>query len=199
VFTWRSAVRETKTYTIRNVDSKPKTLVVEHAVRQGYRLIDAKPSETTASAYRFEVKLAPQGTQKLAVTEENLISQTVVLTNASTDFLMLYVENKELDAAGRKQLERIVEQKRAIAENNGEIQRTESQINDLVRDQERIRQNIESLNRVSGQQEAVQNYARQLVAQDGQLTSLRERQAGLKDKKTALAAELNRLIEGMEF
>jgi len=52
---------------------------------------------------------------------------------------------------------------------------------------------------VSGQQEAVQNYSRQLVAQDGKLASLREQQAGLKDKKTALQAALNQMIEAMEF
>ncbi len=199
VFTWRTAVRETKTYTIRNVDAKPKTLIVEHAIRPGYKLIDSKPAETTASAYRFEVRLAPQGSGKLPVTEEQLVSQTVQLSNASPDFLLLYVQNKALDEAGRKQLERIAGQKRTIAGNDGDIQRTEEQINELVRDQDRIRQNIMSLNRVGGQQDAVQNYARQLVAQDGQLASLRERQAGLKDKKAALAAELNQLIEAMEF
>ncbi len=198
-FTWRTAVRETKTYTVRNVDAKPKTLIVEHPIRPGYRLIDAKPAETTASAYRFEVKLAPQATGKLSVTEENLLSQTVALSNQLTDFLLVYVQNKDLTEAGRKQLERIVEQKRAIAANDGEIHRTEGQINDLVKDQERIRQNIQSLNRVSGQQEAVQNYARQLVAQDGQLASLREREAGLKNKKTTLAGALDQLIEAMEF
>jgi hypothetical protein len=199
VLTVRSASRETKTYTIRNVDAKPKTLIVEHAIREGYRLIDGKPAETTASAYRFEVKLAPQGTAKLAVTEEQLESETTELTNAAPDFLLVYVQNKELDQAGRKQLERIAGQKRLIAENDAAIKRGDQDVNDLVRDQDRIRQNIMSLNRVSGQQEAVQNYARQLVAQDGQLASLRERQAGLKNKKTALEAALNQTIEAMEF
>ena len=199
VLTVRSASRETKTYTVHNVDAKPKTLIVEHAIRPGYRLIDGKPAETTASAYRFEMKLAPQGTVRLPVTEEQLESETTELTNATSDFLLVYVQNKELDQAGRKQLERIAGEKRLIAENDAAIKLGDQEISDLVRDQDRIRQNIMSLNRVSGQQEAVQNYARQLVAQDGQLASLRERQAGLKNKKAALEAELNQTIETMEF
>jgi Domain of unknown function (DUF4139) len=199
VLTVRSASRETKTYTVHNVDAKPKTLIVEHAIRPGYRLIDGKPAETTASAYRFEMKLAPQATARLPVTEEQLESETTELTNATSDFLLVYVQNKELDQAGRKQLERIAGEKRLIAENDAGIKLGDQEINDLVRDQDRIRQNIMSLNRVSGQQEAVQNYARQLVAQDGQLASLRERQAGLKNKKAALEAELNQTIEAMEF
>jgi len=199
LLTVRTAARETKTYTIHNVDAKPKTLIVEHAIRQGYRLIDAKPSETTASAYRFEVKLAPQATEKPPVTEERLVDQTVALANTSSDFLLTYIQNKELDAAGRKQLEAIAGQQRLIAENNAAIQRCDQEINDLVQDQQRIRQNIVTLNQVSGQQEQVQNYARRLSAQEAELATRRDRQAERKQKKTALEAGLNKLIEGMEF
>ena len=61
VLTTRSAVQETKTFTIKNVDAKAKTLVIEHGQRPGYTLLGLKPSETTANAYRFEVKLAASG------------------------------------------------------------------------------------------------------------------------------------------
>ncbi len=199
VFTVRMAERETKTYTIRNVDAKPKTLIVEHAVREGYRLVDTKPSETTASVYRFEVKLPPQGTEKLPVTEERLLEQNFTLVSASPDFLLTYIQNKDLDEAGRTQLERIAGQQLLIAENDAAIQRGDKEINTLVQDQERIRQNISTLNQVSGQQEQVQNYARKLSSQETELASLRDRQAERKQKKTALEGELNKMIEGMEF
>ena len=199
VLTVRSAVRETKTYTIRNVDAKPKTLIVEHAIRPDFRLIQTKPAETTASAYRFEVKLAPQGTEKLPVNEEQVVDQTIALANSTPDFLLTYIQNKDLDEAARKQLERIAGEKRLIVENAGAIQRNGEQINDLVQDQQRIRQNITSLNQVSGQQEQVQNYARTLASQETRLASLRDLAAGLKQKKTELEAGLNKLIEAMEF
>src|SRR5579863_889740 len=53
----RTAAIETKTYTIKNVDQKAKTLIIEHPARPGYSLIDRKATEKTANAYRFEVKL----------------------------------------------------------------------------------------------------------------------------------------------
>ncbi|MGA2439221.1 MAG: hypothetical protein ABSF57_12020, partial [Acidobacteriaceae bacterium] len=121
------------------------------------------------------------------------------LANTSSDFLLTYIQNKELDAAGRKQLEAIAGQQRLIAENNAAIQRCDQEINDLVQDQQRIRQNIVTLNQVSGQQEQVQNYARRLSAQEAELATRRDRQAERKQKKTALEAGLNKLIEGMEF
>ncbi len=199
VLTVRTAIRETKTYTIHNVDAKAKTLIVEHAIRPGYRLLDTKPAETTASAYRFEVKLGPQATQKLPVTEEQLVDQTVALANTTSDFLLTYIQNKDLDEAARKQLESIAGQKRQVAANDVAIERTEEQINELVRDQDRIRQNIYALNQVSGQQEQVQTYARQLAVQETKLASLRDGEAGLKLRKTALEAGIDKLIEGMEF
>src|ERR1039457_1247045 len=51
--TTRLAQQETRTFTIRNVDQKPKTLIIEHPERPGYKLLNQKPSETTADAYRF--------------------------------------------------------------------------------------------------------------------------------------------------
>ena len=199
LLTLRSAVRETKTYTVRNVDQKAKTLLIEHPIRPEYRLLNTKASETTSSAYRFEMKLNPDATAKLPVSEERLYDQTVVLMSATPDVLLSYVQNKNLDAAARQQLERIARQKSAIADADGEAKRTEEQVSELFRDQERLRQNINSLNHVASQQEQVQNYARQLASQETQLASLRDRQSELRKKKTALSAELNRLIETASF
>jgi hypothetical protein len=50
ILTTRNAVVETRTYTIRNVDQKAKTLVIEHAARPEYNLLDRKPTEKTSNA-----------------------------------------------------------------------------------------------------------------------------------------------------
>ena len=63
--TTRNAVQETKTYTIKNVDAQPKTLVIEHPERPGYTFLEPSRRETTANAYRFEVKLAASATANL--------------------------------------------------------------------------------------------------------------------------------------
>jgi hypothetical protein len=49
MMTVKSAMEETRTYTIRNVDQKAKTLILEHPLRQGYTLLNQKPSEKTAA------------------------------------------------------------------------------------------------------------------------------------------------------
>src|SRR5208282_4895794 len=50
LLTARMAMDETKNYTIRNVDQKTKTLIIEHPERTGYKLVALKPAETTANA-----------------------------------------------------------------------------------------------------------------------------------------------------
>ncbi|HWZ30793.1 MAG TPA: DUF4139 domain-containing protein [Bryobacteraceae bacterium] len=199
VLTTRSAVEETKTYTIKNVDAKAKTLIIEHAERQGYKLLNQKPSETTANAYRFEVKLAGAGTETFPVKEERVFDQTVALTSATQDILTAWIQNKALSDAGRRQLEQIAQKKREIADNNAALTFADGDLTNLTQDQQRIRSNIQSLNNVSGQQDLVQQYARQLAASETKLATIRDRQAQLRRTKTTLESELNSLIEKADF
>lgn len=199
VLTATSAMRETRTYTIHNVDQKPKVLIIEHPARQGYKLLNQKPVEATTSAWRFEVKLSPGATEKFPIEEERVLTNTYALVNQTTDFLASLVENRELNPQARTQLERILAQKNAIASIDRQIGETESRRSELDKDQQRLRENIASLNRVAGQQAQVQKYAAQLAEQEAALTALRDRLAELRNKKAALETELNRLIETLEF
>jgi hypothetical protein len=199
VLTTKTAGVEIRTYTIHNVDQKAKTLLIEHFARPGYTLLERKPTEKTASAYRFEVKLAAATTEKFPVTEERVYDSTVAVSNLSNDVLITYVQNKNLTETGRQQLTAIFDKKRQIASADAESHRVTDQINGIVRDQDRIRQNINSLNHVNGQQDQVQKYAKQLADQEGQLATLRDRQSDLEHNKTALQSDLNSLIEKMDF
>src|SRR5208283_5001439 len=107
MLTVKSAVEETRTYTIRNVDQKAKTLILEHPLRQGYTLLNQKPAEKTASAYRFEIQLSAEATQEFPVSEERVYDQTYQVTSLTPDVILSYVSNRTLSDAGRRQLERI--------------------------------------------------------------------------------------------
>jgi hypothetical protein len=199
ILTARSAMQETKTYTIKNVDAKAKTLVIEHAQRPGYMLLERKPSETTPSAYRFEVKLAASGTETFPVREEHVYDQTLSVSNLTPDVLAVYVQNKTLNAAARQQLDQIAQKKAEVAANDAALRQAEADISSLTQDQSRIRSNIESLNRVNGQQDQVQQYARQLAAAETRLAALRDTQSDLRKKKAVLDGQLNSLMERIEF
>jgi hypothetical protein len=199
ILTTRNAVVETRTYTIHNVDQKAKTLVIEHAARPEYNLLDRKPAEKTSNAYRFEVKLAPGATEKFPVVEEHVYERTLTITDLTPDVLFSYVRNKTFSDAARKQLEQVANLKQQIAAASREIQSLDSQITEVVGDQERVRRNIGSLNQVSGQQQQVQAYAQRLASQESQLASLRDRRAELDKKRVALESEVSGSIESMTF
>jgi len=199
ILTTHSALQETKTYTIKNVDAKAKTLVIEHSQRPGYTLMERKPTETTPSAYRFEVKLAASGTETFPVREERVYDESVSVTNLTPDVLAVYVQNKSLNEAARRQLDQIAQKKREVAANDAAIRQADADVTSLTQDQTRLRSNIESLNRVSGQQDQVQAYARQLAAAETKLAALRDTQSDLRKKKTALEGELNSLTERISF
>ena len=199
MLTTKLALQETKTYTIRNVDAKPKTLIIEHPVRGGYTLLNQKPSETITNAYRFEVKLAPSSTEKFAVNEERIYDQSTAITNLSPDLLFAYVQNKAIPESARARFQQIADLKRQIAAADRETRDADTQTNEVIRDQERIRQNIMSLNNVSGQQDQVQKYSRQLSDQETRLASLRDTASEARKKKAGLDAALDRQIESLAF
>jgi len=199
MLTARTAMEEIKTFTIRNVDQRAKTLIIEHAQRPEYKLLNMKPAETTANAYRFEVKLGPDSTEKFPVTEERVYDTTNAVSSLQPDVLLSYVQNKALTDAGRRQLQQVIDLKRQIVDCDNQIHQQETDINNMFRDQERVRQNLQSLNQVSGQQEQVQRYARALATQETQLAATRDKESELQKQKTTLQQNLNALIEKLEF
>ncbi|HWQ52624.1 MAG TPA: DUF4139 domain-containing protein [Bryobacteraceae bacterium] len=199
ILTTRTAAIETRTYTIHNVDKKAKTLVIEHPARPEYTLLERKPAEKTARAYRFEVKLAPGATEKFPVTEERVYDQTVTIASLTPDVLLTHIRNKTLSDAVRRQLEQIAALKQQIAAADQQIRQSEARISEIARDQDRIRQNIASLSRVSGQQQQVQTYANQLAGQEAELAKLRDTADAQRKQKTALEGDLANRIASVEF
>ena len=199
LLTTKMAAEETRTYTIRNVDQKAKTLIVEHPLRPNYTLLNQKPAEKTQTAYRFEIQLAAGATQEFPVSEERVFDQTYAVTTLTPDVILAYVQNRSLSDASRAQLQRIATQKTQIAENDRALADVRTQIADLTSEEDRIRRNIESLNAVSGQQQQVQNYARQIDAHEQQLATLRDTQAAQQKRKSALEADLAKLVEALAF
>lgn len=199
VLTARSAVQETKTYSIHNVDAKLKTLIIEQIQQPEYRVLSPKPIETTATSNRFEVKLDPDSTQKFPVVQERVYDTTTSVSNLTPDVLLTYSQNKAISDAGRRQLQQIIDLKRLVAELDTQIRQADADVKNLVDDQVRIRQNIQSLNQVSGQQEQVQKYARQLADQESQLAARRDRLSDLRKQKATQESSLNDLIARLDF
>ena len=198
--TIRSALIEKKTYTILNVDARAKTLIIEYPVRPGYKLIEtAPPIETAHDVYRFEIKLPANGSLDFPVTAENVYDQQISVSSLTPDSLLVYIRNKTVSAAARRQLQAIADLKTKIAANDAEKHRMETEVANVTRDEDRNRQNIASLSAVSGQQQIVQDYARKLADQENQIAQLRDRQTQLDTDHAALQQQLGAAIDKLQF
>jgi hypothetical protein len=199
ILTTRVAAEETRTYTVKNVDQKAKSLIIEHPIRPEYALLNREATRKTPQAYRFEIQLAPGATQEFPVQEERVYSESAQLSNLTPDLLVTYIANRSLTPAQRAELQQLSDHKRQVAENAAALQDAARQIQDATNDESRIRQNIQSLNNVTGQQQLVQTYARQLDVAEQRLATLRDRQSDIQKRKSALEATLNHLMETLNF
>jgi hypothetical protein len=195
-----SAMVQKTTYSIHNVDPREKTLIVEYPIRSGYSLVDtAKPSETARDVYRFEIKVPANGSVDFPITAENVYNRQLSISSLNSDALLVYIRNRNVSDAARRQLQQISDLKTQIVNTDSEKRSVTDQIAGASQDEERNRQNISSLSSVSGQQQVVQDYARRLSEQETQIGKFRERQTALDRQKEALQTQLNGLIGGLEF
>ena len=70
VMTYMSEEQQEMAYTIRNRDTSPRTVVIEHPIQSGWKLDeDMKPDESTTSFHRFRMSIDPKKTESLIVKE----------------------------------------------------------------------------------------------------------------------------------
>jgi hypothetical protein len=88
-------LRETKTYTIKNRNEQERLVLVEHPVRNEFKLVDekVKPAETASDVYRFEIKVPAGKTETHVVTEERVIREEVQLTNFDDNQIRIFINN----------------------------------------------------------------------------------------------------------
>ena len=200
ILTTRAARVQKKTYAIRNVDAREKTLILEHPVRAAFHLIEtAKPLETARDVYRFEIKLAAGASLDFPVTEENVYDNQITVSSITPDMIAFHVRNRNLTDAARRQLQQVADLKTAIVKAEVDRKALDNEIRNIDTDQQRNRQNIASLSSVAGQQQQVQDYARKLAEQEGQIAALRVRQNQLDQQKAKFQSDLDALVARLDF
>jgi flagellar biosynthesis chaperone FliJ len=199
VMTVQVATSHTTTYTIHNVDTKAKTLIIEHPLNDDFKVMNQKPSETTSTVRRFEMNVPAKGELAFPIVEERIDSETQMISSLTPDLILQFTRNKHLSDAGRRALEQIMDLKRKMAAASTQFDLTDGQIRSVTADEERVRKNLESLNHVSGQQEVVQRYASQLAQLETKIAALNDQRSETSTKKAALQADLDSLMEKLLF
>ena len=200
VMTQESEVREKKTYTFRNEDSSPRTVVVEHPVRSGYELRSAaRPVETTAAWMRFRLEAGAKQTAALVVEEARPVVATYTISNIDSKLIGTFVQQRSIDKGVEEALRKVVAQKDAIANLEEQKNARDEENQKIYDDQQRLRENMKSLKGSAEEKALGQRYVQQLNTQETRLETLRQEIAQVESKKDSAQADLDRMIEDLSF
>jgi hypothetical protein len=200
VMTQTSEIREQKTYAIRNEDTHPRTVVIEHPKRPDYKLAPGlEPAETTAGMYRFRVAVEPKKTETLTVKEAKPLDTRYVISNLTDDQITLFVRQKTINPEIEAALRKIVAQKSVIAGFDRELQARNAETKRIFDDQQRLRENMKALKGSAEEKALVQRYTKELDEQESRLDAIRKESTDLETKRAQAQAELNRMMEELQF
>ena len=179
----------TRKYTIKNSDSKPKTVLIEYPIDANWKLVEPeKPTEKTRDKYRFAVTAEPGKPAVLSVEEEQVVSQQVAITNLDTNMMAFYMNQKTVSAAVKAALQEVVKRKQALQLAAQDRERLEQRITTITQEQDRIRQNMGQLERNT---ELYKRYVQKFGAQEDDVEKMR----GQIQKQIADEARLRQSLD----
>jgi chromosome segregation ATPase len=195
--------RETHKYTIHNADKSPRQLVIEHPVRENWKLVEGgvKPEETTASLQRFRVSVSPAATEHLTVEEHHPDVQQFELDDLDDKKVSLWMESDSLTPAARQTFQqaigKVMEQKNQVASLEGQASSRQKEADSISKDQARLRENMKALKGSAEEKALLQRYTRQLDQQEDRLSTLQKEISDLEAKKGKADEDLTQMIQAI--
>jgi len=194
--TTSSEDREKKTYIVRNEDTTPRTLVIEHSARPEWKLREdgVKPEEKAAGLYRFRLNVAPKTTERLEVNEAKPLYTRYELNLVTSDDIELLLRQNSINAEIEKALRTIAAQKKVVADLDGTIKEQQKAIDQIFADQGRLRENMKALKGSAEEKTLLQRYTKQLDEEETQLDALRKKKQDTEAEQKLANAVLQKMI-----
>ncbi len=194
-----SELREKKTYTARNEDASPRTLIIEHPVRVGWNLSSdtLRPEETSMGYYRFRVIVAPKQAATLEINESHPLETRIELNSITDDQLAVMVREGSVNPAIEKALRPILDQKAQVAALDAESEKRDTEITRIYDDQQRLRENLKALKGSAEEKALTQRYTKQLSDQENQLEKLQVEKEDFEKKSVAAQEQAGKMIEAL--
>jgi hypothetical protein len=191
--------RDTSTYTAHNADKTPRSLVIEHPAREGWKLSEKspKPTETSSSFLRFQLHVAPGATEKIEIEESHLDYVQYQLTNIDDQQVALLVQDGSLTPAAQGALRRVLDQKNQVEALQAQINSRQQEIEAITKDQARVRENMKALKGTAEERALLQRYTRQLDQQEDRLGVLQQEISNLQAQHSKAQADLDQLIQSI--
>jgi hypothetical protein len=198
IMTHSSEERQERIYTVRNRDTSPRTVIIEHPVREGWKLADGiEPLESTASCRRFRLAVEPGKTASLAIKEYHPLFTRYELTDLDDEQISFFLSQKMINSQVEEALRKVLGQKNEVAGLDAEINSRKGQIKSISEDQQRVRENMKALKGSAEEKALVERYAHQLNQQEDQMESLRRQISELQHKRGQAQKTLDEMLQGV--
>jgi Carboxypeptidase regulatory-like domain len=199
---WQTREERRETiYKVRDDDTTPRTVAIEHPLRLGWALTSdsPKPAEKTSSAYRFELQVEPKTTGTLDVHEVQPTSSSYALNNMTSDLIALFVRQKSITPEIQAALEKIIAQKNNVSGLQDELNKRENERQRIFSDQGRLRENLKALRGTPEERALTQRYVQQLNDEETQLDNLKKETADYTARRDKAQQELDRMIGNLSM
>jgi len=194
-----SESRQETNYRVRNDDTTPRTILIEHPLRAGWVISNdgPKPDETTSAVYRFRVAVEPKSTATLAIRESRPIEKRFELTNLDDNQIKFFLQQRAINTAIEAEFRKIVERKNRVAALDEEIAKRDDETQKIYDDQQRLRENLKALKGSPEERALTQRYTQQLAAQETRLETLERESADFEARRDQAQAELDRMLQSL--
>ena len=199
--TTTSEVREKKTYIVRNEDTTPRTLVIEHPARPEWKLGEdaPKPEEKAPGLYRFRLSVEPKKTEKVVVNEAKPVYTQYSLNGVTDDQIGSLLLQKSINAVIEKALRAIMAQKNLAANFDAKIKAQQKTIDQIFTDQGRLRENMKALKGSAEEKALLQRYTKQLDDEETQLDALRRQMQETQAQREKANEGLQKMIGDLQM
>ncbi len=193
--------REKKIYIVRNEDTTPRTLVIEHPARPEWKLAEdgPKPEEKASGLYRFRLSVEPKKTERLVVNEAKPLYTQYAVNGATDDQIELFLRQKSINSDIAKALRAIVAQKNVVADFDEKIRAQQKVIDQIFTDQGRLRENMKALKGSAEEKTLLQRYTKQLDEEETELGTLRKGKQATEKEQQLASAVLQHMIQELQL
>ncbi len=199
--TTTSEEREKKTYIVRNEDTTPRTLVIEHPARPEWKLAEdgPKPEEKASGLYRFRLNVEPKKTERLVVNEAKPLYTQYALSGVTDAQIELFLRQKSINADIAKALRAIVAQRNVAADFDEKIKAQQKVIDQIFSDQGRLRENMKALKGSAEEKTLLQRYTKQLDEEETELDTLGKGKQATEKEQQLASAVLQHMIQELQL
>jgi len=190
--------RSERLYTLHNADTTPRQVILEHPIREHWKLAgDLKPEDTGATYYRFRVSVEPGKTEKMDVKESRPVFTSIQIGTITDSYLKLLVEEKTIKPELEAKLREIIGKRQQIFDAEQEMRARQLEMEAIDKDQARLRENMKALKGSPEEKALLQRYTKQLDGQEDRLAELKKENVDLQGKRVKLQVELEGMVQAI--